>query len=422
VFVDDFASGVTFSDYGGGPTNDVSRDTTTVRNGHASLKVVQPASNWTGGALVAAAPMDLHAYNALSFWAKAASAETFEHIGYGDPNSGFTGQIVETHSTALTTTWTQYYVAVPVPTALTSSQGLFFFADGANHSNTVWFNDIQYVALDSATYTSTFGAVTQLSTNWQSPSLGAGSTYQLDFAPNTVQYGIGPNLYRVGWNYFTIASSHPEVATVDANGLVTGLDGGTSTITATLGSSPMPGSGTVTVTKGCGATAPSTAAADPGARLPADVVSLHTSSGVYTSRPVDQWLTSWSGTASEGDYLIAGPGRTVKRYVGLDFAGIEFLNPGPHLDVTGMTTMHVDLWTANATQFSVKLVDWNGTALGAAVQVDHAGLSQCQWVPLEIPLSSFTAIGPIFGQLLWADNTPVVEHGTFFLDNIYFHK
>ena len=154
------------------------------------------------------------------------------------------------------------------------------------------------------------------------------------------------------------------------------------------------------------------------------MISLYTSSGTYTNVPVDTWGTSWSvGTAS--DYTIAGTSKVVKKYAALQYAGMEFLNPGPHLNLSTMTYMHVDVWTPDATQFSVKLVGFSGSTAGAEFQVNYTSstITKGAWVSLEIPLSSFTGVTlSSIGQLLWVDNTPAIENGTFFLDNIYFHK
>ena len=172
-----------------------------------------------------------------------------------------------------------------------------------------------------------------------------------------------------------------------------------------------------------GATAPTTVPATPSVAA-ANVISLYTSSATYTNVPVDTWGTSWSvGTAS--DYTIVGTSKVVKKYATLQYAGMEFLNPGPHLNLSTMTHMHVDVWTPDATQFSVKLVGFSGNTAGAEFQVNYTSstITKGTWVSLEIPLSSFTGVTlSSIGQLLWVDNTPNVENGTFFLDNIYFHK
>jgi hypothetical protein len=82
VFTDDYAAGVTFVGFGGS-TNAVTVDNTTAQSGTSSLKVVVPATGWTGGALAAATAQNLSTYNAVSFWVKASAAKTFNVTGLG---------------------------------------------------------------------------------------------------------------------------------------------------------------------------------------------------------------------------------------------------------------------------------------------------------------------------------------------------
>lgn len=433
VFVDAYntAVGAAFVDFGGA-INDVTRDTTTMNNGHASLKVVAPSSSYTGGAIVAATPPDLRAYNVMSFWAKASAAATVvNNLGFGDTAAAGSGPLnVETHTTTIGTAWAKYYVPIPRPAALDAHAGLFYFA-GLTTGTTVWFNDIQYEALDATAYATAIGAVTNISVNWPSPTVIAGATYSLDFNPNTVFYTT-PTLYRVGWKYFSLSSSNTQVATVDDTGTITGVDAGTATISAgSIGGFATPGSATVTVTAG-GATSPGTAAPDPGARPSNQVVSLYTSSAIYTARAVDTWGTSWSNGGAGprlSDYTIPSTTRVVKKYDMLNFVGVEFLNPGPHLSVPSTWTMHIDIWTPNATTFSIKMVTFNagggntGGTAGAEFQYNLSGLAQGAWNSFNIPMSAFTGVDTThIGQMLFANNTPAPENGTFFLDNIYFFQ
>jgi hypothetical protein len=433
VFVDNYntTAGAAFVDFGGA-INNVTRDTATTNNGHASLKVVAPSSSYTGGAIVAATPPDLRAYNVMSFWAKASAAATVvNNLGFGDTAAAGSGPLnVETHTTTIGTAWAKYYVPIPRPAALDAHAGLFYFA-GLTTGTTVWFNDIQYEVLSPTAYATAVGAVTNVSVNWPTPTIVAGATYSLDFNPNTVFYTT-PTLYRVGWKYFSLSSSNPLIATVNNAGLITGVDGGMAVISAgAIGGFNTPGSSTVTVTAG-GATSPTTVAPTPGARPANQVVSLYNSSAIYTNRAVDTWGTSWSNNNAGprlSDYTIPTTTRVVKKYDMLNYVGVEFLNPGPHLNVPGTWTMHIDIWTANATTFSIKMVTFNagggttGGTAGPEFQYNLSGLTQGAWNSVNIPMSAFTGVDTThIGQILWANNTPVPENGTFFLDNIYFFQ
>ena len=202
VFVDDYNAsvGAAFAAFGGS-VNNVTRDTTNPNNGHASLKVVAPSTDYTGGAIVAATPPDLRAYNVMSFWAKASAAATVvNNLGFGDTAAAAVD--VETHTTTIGTAWAKYYVPIPRPAALDAHAGLFYFA-GLTTGTTVWFNDIQYEVLDATAYSAAVGAVTNISVNWPTPTIVAGATDSLDFNPTTVFYTT-PTLYRVGWKYFSL--------------------------------------------------------------------------------------------------------------------------------------------------------------------------------------------------------------------------
>jgi uncharacterized protein YjdB len=268
VFVGNYTAGAAFAPFGGS-VNDVTVDATNSNNGRASLKVVNPGTSYTGGAVVLTTGVDLRPYNVLTFWAKASAAVSINNVGFGDTADASSGpQTAEFHTTNVGTAWQKYTFPIPRPAALTSARGLFFFAGimGAAGA-TVWFNDVQFEALDSAAYASAVGAVTNVNVNWPTPTVAIGSTFQLDFNPNTVFYTT-PTAYRVGWNYFTLSSSNAAVATVDSNGLITGVDAGTAIISAgPFGGFTVPGSATVTVPSATTPMAPTTAAMTPKAML-----------------------------------------------------------------------------------------------------------------------------------------------------------
>ena len=119
------------------------------------------------------------------------------------------------------------------------------------------------------------------------------------------------------------------------------------------------------------------------------------------------------------------------KYTNLDYVGIEFYNPGPTIDATGFTTLHIDVWTPNGAKFSVQLV--NNVGGGQTVgQVNYDGtttpaISTGSWVGLDIPLSSFTAAGlggiNALGQMLFLNQgVGSVPGAIFYIDNVYFWK
>jgi len=90
-----------------------------------------------------------------------------------------------------------------------------------------------------------------------------------------------------------------------------------------------------------GATAPTTAAPVP-TRPAEDVISFF--SDAYDDVPVGYFSTDWD--RSDVEDAVAG-GDPVKRYYNLRFAGIDFGEQT--VDATGMTHVHLDIWTPDET-------------------------------------------------------------------------
>ena len=92
-----------------------------------------------------------------------------------------------------------------------------------------------------------------------------------------------------------------------------------------------------------------------------------------------------------------------------------------------MTHFHTEIYTGNATEFKIKLVDLGPDGVYAGddlseheVVIDN--LPQNQWVSLDIPLSDFTGLQDRahIGQLIYS-GIPTGEADVY-LDNIYFHN
>ena len=439
VFLGSYPPGVNpLAGFGGSDTatNPVTIDATVTNNGNASLKIAGTGcSSYIGGYIASAAPVDLSTFNALTFWARTDVAGTqINNFGFGnDGGAGTDSFNVESHGPAapftgfaLTTTFTKFYIPIPTPAALAAVNGLFYFsgpciAAGAN----VWLNDIQFETLTPTQLASTFGSVVNASTGAPGTLAVAVGTPALigNIGPSTINY-TSASAYQVGWAYFTYASSNTAVATVDANGKVVGHTGGTANITVAFNGTTL---NTIAVTVTAPLAVPTTLAATP-TRLPADVIAMFNSSGTYTNVPVNTWNSDWSPQILS-NYVIDT--KTVMKYTNLDYVGIEFYNPGPAIDATGFTTLHIDVWTPNGAKFSVQLV--NNVGGGQTVgQVNLDGtttpaISTGSWVGLDIPLSSFTAAGlggiNALGQMLFLNQgVGSVPGAIFYIDNVYFWK
>ncbi len=159
----------------------------------------------------------------------------------------------------------------------------------------------------------------------------------------------------------------------------------------------------------------------PAPQLPqANVISMF--SDAYSDVPVSTWMTDWSSANYEE---VSIDGNPTKKYSALDFVGIE--TPSPFLDAGSMTHFHSDIWTANATQIRIKLVDFGAdAAYGGGDDVEHEiaidNFNQGEWIQLDIALSDFVNLTTTshIAQLIYSGN-PTGAH-TIYVDNIYFHN
>jgi hypothetical protein len=432
VFYDAFTTGFTpisFDPAQGAVPTALSVDKTKAQSGTASIRIDVPAApQYAGAAVVASDPQDLTSTNALVFWATASRDVVLNIIGYGlapepDPSS----YVTLIQGLPLTTEWTRHLIPVPDPARLTAIHGMLFYSLASSINYTTWLDDVKFDTVDPAImglqpavlpYTATMAvggtATVDLSMSYSDFD---GTVRQLESGDVP---GSGP-----APAFFSFASSNPAIASVDSTGKITGVLVGQATVTARLKGLLVPGTVTVNVL-GSVPTAPLTAAPVPTVAA-ANVISLYTSSNTYPSRPVATWGTSWSNDGA-GPFLttptIAGTSSVVKKYTSMQYVGVDF--SGARIDASAMTTMHVDLWTPNASQFGVKLVGWDGGVQGAEAQVIYTSrtIKPYSWISLEIPLSRFAGVNlASLGLLLWLDNNPnATEKGTFFIDNVYFHN
>jgi len=162
---------------------------------------------------------------------------------------------------------------------------------------------------------------------------------------------------------------------------------------------------------------------------PASVLSMYNSGGVFTDTTIDTWYTFWSGNpGGNADYFITNSTRTVKKYLGMGYAGVEFVNVP--INSTNYNTLHVDVWTPNANQFGIQLVSLDPNTQAAQVDLLPASgkITTNNWVSLNIPLSQFKTANPNtdfanLKQLLWIDNQGGggYVNGNFYIDNVYFY-
>ena len=410
VFGDAYAPGVTFVAFGGS-TNSLSIDNTVKYSGTSSLKVPVTVG-YTGGSLVAAAPQNLSGYNALTFWAKNDMPYALNGVGIG--NSAVAGTEVyacERNNVTITSTWTKYYIPIPVPGKLTAETGMFHFAEGSEAvTYNIWFDDIQYENVAGGiigTPTASFATETfnKLVGDVFNPN-GTTSSYPVNTIAQSMQTAKA---------YFTWSSSTPSVASVNAVGVGSALAPGTTNITAMLGA--VAATGTLTVNVAGASPGPATAAPTP-TRTSNGVISLF--SNAYTNRPVDTWSAGWD-VADVADVQVGVPLNDTKKYTNLQYAGVEFVGANS-INATSMDNIHIDIWTPDATVFRIKLVDfgpnnvYNGGGDDTEFEITYNAPAQNTWVSYNIPLSSFTGMNRanLSQMLLLGSNS------TLFVDNVYF--
>ncbi len=166
-------------------------------------------------------------------------------------------------------------------------------------------------------------------------------------------------------------------------------------------------------------TEPTVAAPTP-TKNAADVISMF--SNAYTNVAVDTWRTGWSN-ATLTDVQVQG--NDTKKYSALDFVGIE--TTGPNLiNASTMTSFHMDVWTANATTFRIKLVDFGtDAAFGGGDDTEHELVfnpNAGAWNTYNILLTDFINLtGKSHIAQLILSALPAGS-ATVFIDNVYFSK
>lgn len=424
VFADSYAKGVTFVPFGGS-SNALAVDTAVKTAGGASLRIDVPSSGYTGGAFKAATAQNLSLYNAVTFWIKGSKAATLNVAGIGNDGSN-ADWAAEVASVPVTTEWVKQIIPLPNRTKLTSTTGLFHFAEGADEgSYSIWLDDVRYEKLSAAE----LAAPTAATIAWAPSQVEISKTKSLGLTGSITYATPAVTVTGASLRWFDLTSSNTAVATVDATGLVSGLTLGTSDITAKLGTLSVAGSSTVTViTPVVPTTAPARPTVDP-----SKVISLL--SNAYTNIAVDTWGTSWSndGAGPNVTSLTIG-GDDVKKYANLKYVGVEFFASGNAVNATSMTYLHVDVWTPDITKLGIKLVDFGANTVygggdDSESQVDLDASSTPalnatkQWVSLDIPMANFGGLASRshISQLLFVGGTPYGS-GTVYVDNVYFHN
>jgi Secretion system C-terminal sorting domain len=227
----------------------------------------------------------------------------------------------------------------------------------------------------------------------------------------------------------TYSSSNTGVATIIGNTTIHIVGPGVTTITANQAAAAPFLAGSTSTTLTVAAPIPS-APVQPN-RPAADVKSIFSDhyapiSVIGYTGDDNTYNNSWCAANTT---LVQLDGNNTNKITGLGCEGITFL--AGRFDATGFTRFHMDIYTETPTQdksFNFKFSNWsggNGETNAYEYSATNANVltsgSEGTWISIDIPLTSFTTIGPAnttdFVQFVITSNL-----GTVYYDNLYLHK
>jgi hypothetical protein len=207
----------------------------------------------------------------------------------------------------------------------------------------------------------------------------------------------------------------PGVATISGD-IVTIVGGGSTVITATQAATGSFGPGSITASFVVSFPPPATAAPTP--TLPADRV-LSIFSDAYTN----EGGASYPLWGQGGSWIqpvvvpIGTPGNNTLKVDNLTYQGVQLAS---NIDVSAMTTLHVDIWTPNCTTFEFYLIDSAPVGVPPLEQAVSVSLTQNGWNTIDIPMSSYNTLALTGVQQFKLVGTPAGS--VVYIDNIYFTK
>jgi Secretion system C-terminal sorting domain len=340
-------------------------------------------------------------YYHVDVWTPNATVFRVKLVDFGANNSFGGGDDKEHEYIVPTLTqagWNSYDIPMSAFVGLTTRANLsqMIFSAIPTGAATVYIDNVYFYNVPNA----------PILTNFSIPAQIVGATPFTITAPTSTSAGA-----------FTYTSSNTSVATILSN-VITIVGAGTSTITATQAAAGGFSSGIITTLLMVTVGPPMVAAPTP-TLASANVISLF--SNAYTNVPVNTWRTSWSN-ATLTDMQIAM--NDTKLYTNLDFVGIEFVGANS-INATAMQYYHVDVWTPNATEFRVKLVDFGAdNSFGGGDDREHQyvvpTLTQAGWNSYNIPLSAFVGLTTRANLSQMIFSALPVAGATVYVDNVYF--
>ncbi|WP_299439041.1 Ig-like domain-containing protein [uncultured Aquimarina sp.] len=360
---------------------------------------------------------NLTGYDALTFWAKASQGVSIDEMGFGQDFGENKFQVTRT-SISLGTNWAKYVIPIPDPSKLTEERGMLWYSTGTQNTGgfgyTFWLDEVKFERLGTVAQSQPailngvavnqdafIDVPVQLTGLTQTFNLASGNNQTVAAAPS----------------YFTFSSTDIDVANVNELGVVSVVDTGTATITATLGNVAATGSLELNVT------GPFDFAPTPPIRDPGDVVSVF--SDAYTSAPIEffnGFFTPDGQTTLGGFIDVNGDG--VIRYSELNFVALKTVN---RVDASAMTNIHIDIKVEdaqidNGDFVRVLLLAQNpdGSENEASIEIPSADLIAGDWISFDRPLSDFAGVNLSNLSLFFFVSDSTISN--ILVDNIYFYK
>ena len=156
--------------------------------------------------------------------------------------------------------------------------------------------------------------------------------------------------------------------------------------------------------------APLNSAPTPPSRADGDVISIFSDS--YTDIENSDFFPNWGQSTVYTAYDLNGD--AIIQYSNLNYQGI---NIGSSVDASSMETLHIDIWTPDATTIDIYPLP-NGVQPADERFVTKT-LVPNEWNSFDIPMEDFTSQGLPVNDLL---QFKFVGSGTVFIDNLYFYK
>jgi len=362
---------------------------------------------------------NLTEFDALTFWAKASQGVSIGEIGFGQDFGENKFQVTRSNI-SLGTNWTKYIIPIPDPSKLTNERGMLWYSAGTQNTGgfgyTIWLDEVQFEKL---------GTIAQ-----PKPAILNGIDVEQDAfvdipleltgLTQTFNSASGENVtVTTTPSYFKFNSTDIDVARVSELGVVSVIDEGEATITATLGDVAAAGSLSLNVL-GSFDFAPT-----PPVRNPGDVISVF--SDAYTNVAVDYYNGFFAPfqTTLGGAPPLDVNGDAVINYTELNFVAIGTFLDVPSINTTDMTHLHIDIKVNEAIEAGDFITVSLNNSIGnnetdGSVTFDADTFTTDQWVSLDIPLADFgladrTQIGLIF----FVTDATISD---IFVDNIYYYR